>query len=82
MSMFALVSQSLRTGEPMHQVLPTTLIDRLFYHKHQVNEEKTATEDRIAINVAQIQSLDYMYYAAGVVAVYQLLQASQIHDIR
>ncbi|KAJ7763951.1 hypothetical protein DFH07DRAFT_1016934 [Mycena maculata] len=33
MAIFSLISQSLRTGEPMHQVLPTSLLDRLFYQQ-------------------------------------------------
>ncbi|KAI5116968.1 hypothetical protein M0805_002170 [Coniferiporia weirii] len=31
-SVFTLVSQSLRTGEPLHQAIPSSLRDRLFYH--------------------------------------------------
>ena len=33
MSVFSLVSQSLRTGEPLHQILPTSLLDRMLYHQ-------------------------------------------------
>lgn len=33
MSIFALVSQSLRTGEPLHQILPSSLLDRMLYHQ-------------------------------------------------
>ena len=32
MSVFTAVSQSLRSGEPIHQILPASLLDRLLYH--------------------------------------------------
>ncbi|KAJ7054138.1 hypothetical protein C8F01DRAFT_1164075 [Mycena amicta] len=32
MALFSLISQSLRTKEPMQQVLPTSLLDRLYIH--------------------------------------------------
>ncbi len=69
MGLFTLVSQSLRTAEPMHQVLPETLLEKLFYH-----QSNYASRDSLTLENAT--SLDYMYYAAGVVAVYQLLHVS------
>lgn len=66
-----MVAQSLRTAEPLHEVLPQTLLERLFYHQQhaldQVNEPLT---------IEHLKTLDYMYYASGVVAVYQLLHVS------
>ena len=70
MAMFALVSQALRTGEPMHQVLPQCLLDRLFYHHNLAG----GASDVYTFDIKDIRSLDYMYYATGLVAVYQLLQ--------
>jgi hypothetical protein len=80
MSVFAHVSQALRTGEPMHHVLPTTLLDRLFYHHHHsILLPATPEHDSKHFpDVDEVQSLDYMYYAQGLVAVYQLLKVSRI----
>ncbi|KAK0471132.1 hypothetical protein IW261DRAFT_1513189 [Armillaria novae-zelandiae] len=75
MGLFSLVSQSLRTAEPMHQVLPETLLEKLFYH-----QSNYASQDSLTLENAT--SLDYMYYAAGVVAVYQLLHSlDELHRI-
>ncbi|KAG7440200.1 uncharacterized protein BT62DRAFT_1012986 [Guyanagaster necrorhizus] len=75
MGLFSLVSQSLRTAEPMHQVLPETLLEKLFYH-----QSNYAIRDSLTLESAT--SLDYMYYAAGVVAVYQLLHSlDELHRI-
>jgi len=75
MSVFGLVSHSLRTGEPMHQVLPTTLLDRLFYHHHHSVVVPSAEGDtKHCPGADEIQSLNYMYYAQGLVAVFQLLK--------
>ncbi|KAL5521007.1 hypothetical protein ACEPAG_8929 [Sanghuangporus baumii] len=32
MSVFTVISQALRTGEPLHQIMPSSLLDRLLYH--------------------------------------------------
>ena len=77
MSVFGLVSHSLRTGEPMHQVLPTTLLDRLFYHHHHSVIVPSAEGDtKHCPGATEIHSLNYMYYAQGLVAVFQLLKMS------
>ncbi|EGN94526.1 hypothetical protein SERLA73DRAFT_188476 [Serpula lacrymans var. lacrymans S7.3] len=68
---FTVVSQSLRTGEAMHQVLPRSLLDRLFYHNRIANIAHVAGED--SVDVEALRSLDYVYYASGIVAVSQLL---------
>ncbi|TDL18689.1 hypothetical protein BD410DRAFT_900749 [Rickenella mellea] len=39
MSLFALVSQALRTGEALHQVLPTALLDSLIYHQQHHRQQ-------------------------------------------
>ncbi len=75
LSTFTLVSQSLRTGEPMHQILPSTLLDRLLYHKTKRNTRadklinQTSTADRV-------RSIDFMYYSAGICAVSQIIWVS------
>jgi hypothetical protein len=81
MAIFSLISQSLRTGEPMHQVIPTTLLDRLFYHDSHdhghanVRIQPREADDRtLPVDVDAIKSLSYTYYASSAVAVYQLLR--------
>ncbi|KAF7348773.1 hypothetical protein MVEN_01396800 [Mycena venus] len=60
MAAFSLVSQSLRTGEPLHYVLPA-------------NKQE---------DIEAIKSPGYMYYASGMIAVYQLLVSlDELHAI-
>lgn len=80
MSTFTLVAQSLRTGQPLHQVLDISLLDRALYHgKLGVprpemdgpnDGTKPATMPRV--DEAQLRSLDYAYYATALVGVFQL----------
>jgi len=81
-SVFTSVSQSLRTGEPMHTVLPQTLLDRLLLH-HQVGEYATPDLDNSSeIGPDEMQSLNHMFYTSAVVAVYQLMQClDELHAI-
>lgn len=73
MSMFGLIAQSLRTAEPMHQVLPQTLVERLFYHRH--NSFLTpGSQKKDMVDVEEMESVDYMFYCAGLVGVYHILQ--------
>ncbi|KAJ6556814.1 hypothetical protein DFH09DRAFT_987191 [Mycena vulgaris] len=84
MAVFSLISQSLRTGEPMHQVLPTSLVDRLFYHHGRMRTPAVPLADGTAstMDVEGIKSLSYMYYASSIVAVYQLLRSvDELHLI-
>jgi len=68
------VSQSLRTGTPVHSVLPETLLDRLLLH-HQPGLSATPEIDgRSEIGLDEMQSLDHMFYASAVIAVYQMIQ--------
>lgn len=72
MGQFALVSQALRTAEPLQEVQPSALLEKLFYHQqHYANQTKALTTEHI-------KEVDYMYYAAAVVAVYQLLLVSHL----
>jgi hypothetical protein len=57
----------------MHTVLPETLLDRLLHHQLAF----TATPDidgLIDIGPDEMQSLEHMFYASAVIAVYQLIQ--------
>jgi hypothetical protein len=71
MAIFTLVSQSLRTGEPMSQVLPHSILERLVYHYGRTLV--SAVIIGRGIDVQQIKSLSYTCYASAVVVVYQLL---------
>lgn len=76
MSTFTLVSQSLRTGEPIHQVIPTSLLDRLLYHQqHQVNSNNSAYEEAVDY-VERVQSLEFVFFATGVAAMSQIISVS------
>ncbi|EED82525.1 predicted protein [Postia placenta Mad-698-R] len=75
-SMFLHISQSLRTAEPLHQAQKQNLVDRVFYHSegpylHTVDEDAEAMKPN---HVESVMSYDFMFYASGVVAVFQLLQ--------
>ncbi|KAI0266396.1 hypothetical protein BC834DRAFT_969435 [Gloeopeniophorella convolvens] len=81
-SVFSSVSQSLTTGEPMHTVLPQTLLDRLLLH-HQVGAAATPElSTRSEIGPEEMQSVNHMYYTSAVVAVYQLMEClDELHAI-
>lgn len=95
MSVFALVSQALRTGEPLHAVLPQNLLDRLIYHHVPVarahssaRAKETAEggeeegEGRGLVHVEALGDLDYMFYASAVIAVIQLLEGlDEVHRL-
>ncbi|KAJ3778200.1 hypothetical protein FB446DRAFT_714691 [Lentinula raphanica] len=79
MTVFSLISQSLRTGEPLHQVLPQSLVGRLLYHHyhHQhLHDGPINSSQRDGLTVEMISSLDYMFYATAIVAVFLVLKAA------
>ncbi|KAJ7269166.1 hypothetical protein C8J57DRAFT_1609376 [Mycena rebaudengoi] len=76
-AIFTLVSQSLRTGEPMSQVLPHSILERLVYHYGRTLVSAVIIGH--GIDVQQIKSLSYTCYASAVVVVYQLL-VSYVRD--
>lgn len=81
MTAFSLISQSLRTGEPLHQVLPQSLVGRLLYHHYNHHNLHEASPDRAhggdGITVETLSSLDYMFYATGIVAVFLVLKVKK-----
>ncbi|KAJ7032645.1 hypothetical protein C8F04DRAFT_650188, partial [Mycena alexandri] len=86
MAVFSLISQSLRTGEPMHQVIPMNLLDRLFYHDAHGHARTPLVPPEgfngQPVDVEGIKSVSYMYYASSIVAVYQLLHSlDELHVI-
>ena len=61
-------------GTPIHSVLPETLLDRLLLH-HQFAFTTTPDIDGLSdIGPDEMQSLEHMYYASAVIAVYQLIR--------
>jgi hypothetical protein len=78
MAVFSLISQSLRTAEPLHGVLPQSLVGRLMYHSHSHHHMHAHSENddsrRSSVSLDHVVSIDYMYYAAAVVAMLQLLR--------
>ncbi|OBZ77446.1 Uncharacterized protein C57A7.05 [Grifola frondosa] len=78
-SIFFLVSQSLRTGEPLHQAQYQNLSDRLHYHGEMANSaSKGSTTGPRSLarqeHLRSITSYEYMFYATAVVAVLQMAQ--------
>ncbi|KAI0777718.1 hypothetical protein BD413DRAFT_519071 [Trametes elegans] len=81
MSMFLLISQSLRTGEPLHQAQYRNLADRLHYHGGLAAGGPGADNNaRKAHSRQSLTSYDYMFYATAVVAVLQM--ASSLNELR
>ena len=67
------MSQSLHTGTPLHSVLPETLLDRLLLHHKLAFTATPDIDGRSDIGPDEMQSLEHMYYASAVIAVYQLI---------
>lgn len=68
------MSQSLHTGTPLHSVLPETLLDRLLLHHPHAFTTTPDIDGRSDIGPDEMQSLDHMFYASAVIAVYQLIR--------
>ncbi|KAJ7478392.1 hypothetical protein FB451DRAFT_1452874 [Mycena latifolia] len=82
MAAFTLIAQALRTGEPLHHVLPQSLLDRLFYHHGRAGGPAVISGTDGRIDLEGIKSPSYMYYASAMIAVYQLLTAlDELHAI-
>ncbi|KAI0279079.1 hypothetical protein BGY98DRAFT_916273 [Russula aff. rugulosa BPL654] len=73
-SVFTSVSQSLHTGIPIHNVLPETLLDRLLLHHQLAFTETPDIDGHDDIGPDEMQSLEHMFYASAVIAVYQLIR--------
>ncbi len=77
MSMFFLISQSLRTGEPLHQAQYKNLADRLHYHGGLAATAPGASAAARKTHLKQsLTSYEYMFYATAVVAVLQVVSVS------
>lgn len=81
LSVFSLVAQSLRTGEPMHSVLPQSLLDRLLYHDAAIYSNSPIMGHDID-HIKDLRSLNYMFFATAVIAVLQLTELlDELHGI-
>ncbi|KAI1798167.1 hypothetical protein LXA43DRAFT_979068 [Ganoderma leucocontextum] len=82
-SMFYLVSQSLRTGEPLHGAQYKNLTDRLFYHSSTAviaHTDAGAHAQSRKAHRQSIMSYEYMFYASAVVAVLQM--SNSLNELR
>lgn len=94
MAVFGIVTMSLDTGEAIHEVLPKSLLDRVFYHhslaphnQHSIeigSEESSTIGDvhRHALNVDTFGQNEFAVYATGCAGAYQLLIGlDEVHRI-
>jgi len=73
LSVFSLVAMSLRIGEPMHTVLPQSLLDRLLYHDvaaYSTPTPMTADVD----HRRELRSLNYLFHATAVIDVLHITE--------
>ncbi|KZT34658.1 hypothetical protein SISSUDRAFT_1052456 [Sistotremastrum suecicum HHB10207 ss-3] len=89
-SVLSAISQSLQTGRALHQVLPQSLSERVFYHGSFAPARNTSrTEEEIqdelikeVEGLAFLQSLEFMAYASAVTSVAHLLATvDEVHRI-
>lgn len=78
MATFSLVSQALRTSEPLPQAFNQNLLDRLLYHGQVLrNASGTAAlahDDAHRAHLDFVFKYEYIFYASAVSAVFQLLE--------
>ncbi|CAE6431790.1 unnamed protein product [Rhizoctonia solani] len=91
MAIFGIISMSLETGNPIHDVLPSNLLDRSVYHDEQTRTlgERFKRFDRIdgeeaaesapitdePLTGQKLMSMEYSTFATGVSAAFHLLHA-------
>ncbi|KAI9465778.1 hypothetical protein BJY52DRAFT_1376562 [Lactarius psammicola] len=81
LSVFSLVAQSLRTGEPIPSVLPQSLLDRLLYHDSAAYSDTPIMVHGID-HIRELRSLNYLFFATAVIAVLQLTELlDELHRI-
>ncbi|EUC58451.1 DUF2421 family protein [Rhizoctonia solani AG-3 Rhs1AP] len=86
MAVFDIISMSLRTGQPIHEVLPPRLMDRAFYHSERSSRTQTVNIPSgivdESITSELVRSLEYSIFAAGVSAAIHILRSlDEIHLI-
>ncbi|CAE6440783.1 unnamed protein product [Rhizoctonia solani] len=80
MAVFDIISMSLRTGQPIHEVLSSNLLDRAFYHSERGSRVQTANiissgiiDESITGEI--VRSPEYSTFAAGVSAAIHILSS-------
>lgn len=80
MATFSLVSQALKTGEPIPQAFHQNLLDRLHYHARarygSIRHDQPVRETMHRAHLESITKLEYVFYACAISAVYQILDVS------
>lgn len=92
MAIFGIVSMSLETGHPVHEVLPSNLLDRSLYHDEQsrvvgarfrqldqIDGEEAAEATPVTdepLTGQKLMSVEYSAFATGVSAAFHLLHVS------
>lgn len=80
MAVFGIVAMSLDTGDAVHEVLPKSLIDRVYYHHSMGPHNQSKSEDPNdqhlqALTRETYSSLEFAYYVTGCAGAYQILFA-------
>ena len=75
----------------MHQILPTALLDRLIYHNIRSRRTRNGPEGDNGVTsspalpleeiLERVQSLQYMYFAAGIASVWQVISVSVVSSV-
>jgi hypothetical protein len=95
MVVFGIVDMSLGTGQAVHEVLPKSLLDRVFYHwslsPHPVtqiqsgkrlDQRSTNSLSDDPLDQLKYHSVEYAYYATGCAAAYQIILAlDELHGL-
>lgn len=80
MATFSLVSQALRTGEPLPQAFHQNLLDRLHYHgnvgRQTFKADKAGKDDVHKSQMEHVAKYEYLFYATSICAVFQVLEVS------
>ncbi|EKM50877.1 uncharacterized protein PHACADRAFT_151282 [Phanerochaete carnosa HHB-10118-sp] len=87
MATFSLVSQALRTGEPLPQPFHQNFLDRLHYHGTVERQTFAENDDNAKdlvhkSNPEQIANYEFMFYATAICAVFQVVEGlNELHEI-
>ena len=79
MATFSIVSQALRTGEPLPEAFHQNLLDRLHYHSRAAAFAQPSDGQPYETQKAHLESItqyEYIFYACAIAAVFQIIQVS------
>lgn len=75
---FSIVSQALKTGEPLPQAFNQNLLDRLLYHgqiRHTAGPFTAESHEQThRAHLDSVSKYEYLFYACAVSAVFQILE--------